>query len=134
MMWILHFDESHLMTLLPLGAVVAMVLFLPQTEAPSFRAEAYVIPFYFTISQRQKPVTDLTVANFKIIIDKKIYVPVGVEQDPNKPGHYTVSFKPPDDLRDGMVHNVELKMKKGRMKDSRNWPTTIRKLTAGSRP
>jgi hypothetical protein len=140
MMRIFHFDESQVMTLLPLGAVVTMVLFLPQAEAPSFRAEAYVIPFYFTVSQRhtlsqrQKPVTDLTVANFKIVVDKKVYVPVDVEQDPNNPGRYTVSFKPSDDLRDGLVHDVELKMKKGRMKTSTHFPTTIRKLSAGSRP
>jgi hypothetical protein len=123
------------MTLLSLGTiVVAMVVFAPQAEAPNFRAEAYVIPFYVTLSQRQKPVTDLTVANFKIVVDKKMYVPLDVEQDPDKPGHYTVSFKPSDDLRDGLVHNVELKMKKGRIKTSTNFPTTIRKLSAGSRP
>lgn len=122
------------MMLLPLGAAVAIVIFAPQAEAPSFRAEAYVIPFYFTLSQHQKPVTDLTVANFKIVVDKKIYVPVDVEQDPDKPGHYTVSFKPSDDLRDGRVHNVELKVKKGRIRTSTNFPTTISKLSTGSRP
>ena len=122
------------MMLLPLGLAAALVLCGPQAEAPAFRAEAYVIPFYVTLSQGKKPITDLTVANFKIVVDKKIYVPVDFEQDPDKPGHYVVSFKPSDDLRDGMVHNVEVKVKKGRLNFSTKFPTTIRKLTAGSRP
>jgi hypothetical protein len=120
------------MMLLPLG--VALVLCGPQAEAPAFRAEAYVIPFYVTLSHGKKPITDLTVANFKIVVDKKIYVPVDFEHDPDKPGHYVVSFKPSDDLRDGMVHNVEVKVKKGRLNFSTTFPTTIRKLAAGSRP
>jgi hypothetical protein len=122
------------MTLLPLGVAVALVLCGPQAEAPAFRAEAYVIPFYVNLSHGKKPITDLTVANFKIVVDKKIYVPVRLEQDPDKPGHYVVSFKPSDDLRDGMVHNVEVKVKRRRLNGSFNFPTTIRKSTEGSRP
>jgi hypothetical protein len=44
-----------------------------------------------------------------------------------------VSFKPSDDLRDGMVDNVEVKMAKGRLHSSAKFPTTIRKLIAGPR-
>jgi hypothetical protein len=119
--------------LLPFGVTVALVLFGPQAETPAFRAEAYIIPFYVTLSHGKKPITDLTVANFKIVVDKKIYVPVDFEQDSDKPGHYVVSFKPSDDLRDGMVDNVEVKMAKGRLHSSAKFPTTIRKLIAGPR-
>jgi hypothetical protein len=117
------------MMLLPLGLTVALALCGAQAEAPAFRAEVYVIPFYVTLSHGKKPITDLTVANFKIVVDKKIYVPVDFEQDPDKPGHYVVSFKPSDDLRDGMVHNIEVRVKKDRLNSSTKFPITIRKLT-----
>jgi hypothetical protein len=86
MMWIVRFDASHFRMLLPFGVTVALVLFGPQAETPAFRAEAYIIPFYVTLSHGKKPITDLTVANFKIVVDKKIYVPVDFEQDSDKPG------------------------------------------------
>lgn len=133
MMSIAFSNASPLMMLVPLGVTVALALCGPQAEAPAFRAEAYVIPFYLTLSHGKEPITDLTVVHFKVVVDKKIFVPVDVEQDPNRPGHYVVSFKPSDDLRDGMVHSIEVRVKKGRLKFSTKCPTTIRRLTAGSR-
>ncbi len=121
------------MTLLPLGVAVALVVCGPQAEAPTFRAETYIIPFDITLSHGKKPIADLTVANFTIVVDKKIYAPVRLEQDPDKPGHYVVSFKPSDDLRDGMVHNVVVKVKKRRLNASFNFGIPIRKTNAGSR-
>jgi hypothetical protein len=59
---------------------------------------------------------------------------IGYEQDPEKPGHHVVSFKPSDNLRDDLVHTVEVKMKKGRLHFSTKFPIPIRKLTLGSRP
>lgn len=115
------------MTLLPLDLVVALMLLTPQAEAPAFRAEAYTIPFYVTVAHGRKPIADLTVANFTIVVDKKIYVPVDFAEDPDKPGHYIVSFKPSDDLRDGMVHNIEVRVKKRRLNASFDIPTTIHK-------
>ncbi len=123
------------MTLVPLGMAVAMALFGPQGEPPAFRAEAYIVPFYISVFHGKKPVADLTLANFTIVVDKQIYVPVRFEQDPERPGHYVVSFQPSDEVRDGMVHNVVVKVKKRRsVNASFNFPTTIRKSTAGSRP
>ena len=42
------------MTLLPFGVVVASVLFAPPAQPPAFRTEAYIIPFYITLSHGKK--------------------------------------------------------------------------------
>lgn len=52
------------MVLVSLGVAVALVFCGPQTEAPAFRGEAFIIPFYVTVSHGKKPIADLTVAHF----------------------------------------------------------------------
>ena len=98
-----------------------------QSQPSIFRAEAYAIPFYISISHGKKPIVDLTIAHFTILLDKQTYVPVSVEQDPEKPGHYVVSFKPPDDVRDGEIHNVEVRVKKRRLNASFKFSIPIHK-------
>ena len=61
------------------------------------------------------------------------HVPVNVEQDPEKPGHYVVSFKPPDGVRDGKIHNVEVRVKKRRLNASFKFSIPIQKLPTVSR-
>lgn len=64
----------------------------------------------------------MTTADFTITLDKKEYVPVKLEPDPEKPGHYLLSFSPPDDVRDGKPRQVEVKFKK---RDFLKWTITF---------
>ena len=98
-----------------------------QSQPSVFRAEAYAIPFYVSLSHGKKPIADLTIAHFTIVLDKETYVPVDVQQDPEKPGHYVVSFKPPDGVRDGNIHNVEVRVKKRRLNASFKFSIPIQK-------
>jgi hypothetical protein len=104
-----------------------------QSQPSTFRAEAYAVPFYISISHGKKPIVDLTIAHFTIVLDKQTYVPANVEQDPEKPGHYVVSFKPPDGVRDGQIHNVEVRVKKRRLNASFKFSIPIQKLPIASR-
>jgi len=104
-----------------------------QSQPSIFHAEAYVVPFYVSISHGKKPIVDLTIAHFTIVLDKQTYVPVNVEQDPEKPGHYVVSFKPPDGVRDGKIHYVEVRVKKRRLNASFKFSIPIQRLPTESR-
>lgn len=64
----------------------------------------------------------MTTADFTITLDKKEYVPVKLEPDPEKPGHSLLSFSPPDDVRDGKPRQVEVKFKK---RDFLKWTITF---------
>lgn len=103
-----------------------------QSQPSIFRAEAYAVPFYISLSHGKKPIENLTIAHFKIILDKQTYVPLNVEEDPEKLGHYVVSFKPPDGARDGRIHNVEVRVKKRRLNASFKFSIPIQKLPTAS--
>jgi hypothetical protein len=104
-----------------------------QSQPSIFRAEASAVPFYLSISHGKKPITDLTIAHFTIVLDKQTYMPLNVEQDPEKPGHYVVSFKPPDGVRDGKIHKVEVRVKKRRLNASFKFSIPIQRRPTESR-
>jgi hypothetical protein len=58
---------------------------------------------------------------------------VEVEGDPEKPGHSVVSFKPPDEVRDGKIHHVEVRVKKRRLNASFKFSIPIQRLPTPSR-
>jgi hypothetical protein len=97
---------------LSLGLAIAMGLLPGQQSPPVFKAEAYAITNFVVMTTRGgQPTTGLTVADFSITLDKKIAVPLGVSEDPAKPAHYVLSFNPPDSLRDGKTHQIDVKIK-----------------------
>ena len=104
-----------------------------QSQPSVFRAEAYAVPFYISLFHGKKPIVDLTIAHFTIVLDRQTYVPVKVEQDPEKPGHYVVSFKPPDEVRDGKIHHVEVRVKKRRLNTSFKFSVPIQQLPTPGR-
>ena len=50
----------------------------------------------------------LTSNDFTVVIDKRITVPVLVVSDETRPGFYRITFSPPDALRDGKKHRVDV--------------------------
>jgi hypothetical protein len=95
-----------------LGIVIASGVFQIHQSPPVFKAEAYVITNRFLMLGRDdRPLVGLTAANFSIIVEKQISVPLAVAEDPNKPGHYLLSFNPPEALRDGKTHRIDVKIK-----------------------
>ena len=108
-----------------LGLILGVVAATATQAPPVFRAEVYVVPMRISIwadRQRKKPVTDVAAAEFTILLDKKAYVPVSVQPDARGPGYYLVSFSPPDHLRDGKTHKVEIKVRKWRIKQEITFP------------
>ena len=53
---------------------------------------------------------------FTIVVDRKTSVRAEVNEDEAKPGYYLVSFSPPEALRDGLTHLVEIKVRNWRFK------------------
>jgi hypothetical protein len=79
---------------------------------PVFRAEAYVITNQIVLLERgNKPITGLTVADTAIVVDGKIAPPFEITEHPDKPAHYLFSFNPPEHLRDGKAHRIDVKVK-----------------------
>lgn len=58
-----------------------------------------------------KPDTGLTIADFPIMLDGKARPLVEVLEEKDKPGHYLLNFAPPDEVRDGKDHRLEVKVK-----------------------
>ena len=56
-----------------------------QSQPSVFRAEAYAIPFYVSLSHGKKPIADLTIAHFTIVLDKQTYVPVRASPEKHGP-------------------------------------------------
>ena len=87
-------------------------------EPPRFRAAAHAVVIDIPVFEGRKwcrgskAVTNLTVADFTIALDKKPYDIVTVTQLLEKPGHYLVSFTVPDALREGKKHRIEIKIRK----------------------
>lgn len=103
---------------LTLGLAVAGTLLAgAQAQPPAFRAETYVVVLKVSAFKRSwfggsKPEAGLTVADFTIVLDEKVYVPVKLEPEPDRPGHYLLSFSPPDDARDGKPRQIQVRFRK----------------------
>ena len=82
-----------------------------QVAAPVFRAGVQVVPIYMAVLVDQQPLTGMTRDDFMVVLDKKPYPPMEVTADPEKPNHYAIYFKPPDESRDGGKHTIQLKLK-----------------------
>lgn len=87
---------------------------------PVFKAGVHVVPIYVALMNDRGPWTGLTLDDFMVVLDKKPYAPAEVAVDPEKPNHYAVYFKPPDDARDGKKHSLQLKVKRAK---SGSWAT-----------
>jgi hypothetical protein len=94
--------------LLILFAITGIVTSLfAQGEPPVFRADAYVIAIDYA-PLGGAPMVGLTSADFTVTIDKRIMVPVKVIDDATRPGVYRITFSPPESLRDGKKHRVDV--------------------------
>jgi len=81
--------------------------------APIFHAEAYVVTELINFVNRDGTVTrGLTSADVRATIDKRP-VALDVSEDPKKPGFYVLSINPPNELRDGKSHRIDLKVRNG---------------------
>ena len=116
---------------LALAAAVVIGGFQASQSPPVFRAEAYVIANYLVMHGKGgKPIPGLTAADFSILVDKKFPVPLSVSESPDRAGAYVLSFNPPDNLRDGKAHRVDVKFKSadGKWKTlPLNWRPTFEK-------
>jgi hypothetical protein len=61
----------------------------------------YVVPIQVSVFRTpifggRTPRTDLVVADFRILLDKREYAPVDVTPEPDRPGSYLLNFTPPD--------------------------------------
>jgi hypothetical protein len=82
-----------------------------QQPPPVFRAEAYVITNNLILLERNdKPIAGLTAADFAITVEKKP-VALKVAEHADKPAHYLLSFNPPEELRDGKFHRIDVKFR-----------------------
>jgi hypothetical protein len=100
-------------------AVTAGVLAGDQAQTPVFRADIYVVPVEFSVGRRlfgfvRMPYNDLRLEDVTVVLDKNAYLPVTLTQVPEKPGHYVLTFIPPDEYRDGERHLVEVRLRIGR--------------------
>jgi hypothetical protein len=106
--------------------LVSALLVGPQGDAqapqrPVFRAEAYVIVcpntfFFFDKFRSGHGIAmshGLTADHFQAFVNNEPLA-VDVSEDPKQPGSYILSVNPPEDLRDGKSHQINVKM--------RNWP------------
>jgi hypothetical protein len=96
---------ARLLTPLVLIAVVAPAA--AQEPPPVFRSDAYVVAIdYQPIAGA--PMLGLTSNDFTVVIDKRVTVPVRVVSDEARPGFYRITFSPPEALRDGKKHRVDV--------------------------
>ena len=115
------------------GLVTAHLSFLlvvaGQQAQPVFKAETYVVVYELSAFKRtwyggSKPNLDLKTADITIVVEKKLYIPSKLEPDVKRPGHYFLSFTPPEELRDGKPHNIETRIKGGAIKSTVPVPKT----------
>lgn len=121
------------------GVVLLVGSLASGQEKPVFRTEVYSVPLDFSVETRlpfgiRKPIKDLTMQEVTIVLDKTTYPPVQLSQDPKRPGHYVVSFTPPDGYRDGERHSVDVTVMRKRWRSPITMPMTIAfpKLVANS--
>ena len=113
------------------GVVVAQ-------EAPSvFRSDVYVVSMdiglrEFKTTWRGAPLLGVASDLFTVTLDKSIDVPVTVVPLTKKPGWYRVTFSPPDSLRDGKNHSVEITKKA--VPDKNHRQVTVRRQMRFEKP
>ena len=119
------------MPTLLLAAAMSVVTLHNSQSPPVFRSEAYVIANYVVmLGKGDKPISGLTTADFSVVVDKKFPVPLSVSESLERAGAYILSFNPPDALRDGKAHRVDVKFKApdGKWKTlPLNWKPTFEK-------
>jgi hypothetical protein len=91
-----------------------------QVAAPVFRAGVQVVPIYVALMFNRQPWTGLTLDDFMVVLDQKAHPPLEVTSDLEKPNHYAIYFKPPDESRDGKKHRLQLRVKRPK---SGKWTT-----------
>jgi hypothetical protein len=94
-----------LLTFLALICVVCGAL--AQEAPPVFRSDAYVVAIDYQ-PVKGAPMLGLTSDDFTVTLDKRIVVPVKVVDDATRPGFYRITFSPPESLRDGKKHRVDV--------------------------
>lgn len=81
-----------------------------QEPTATFESETNLVEwacgFYLGTSGTSTPITHMTEANFSVVLDKKVTVTASVLQP--TPGSYRLYFSPPDTLRDGKKHRVDV--------------------------
>jgi hypothetical protein len=109
-------------------AVAGGLVASPQAQPPVFRAEVYVVPLQIMVFEGRnwacgsKPDIRLSITDFTLTLDKKIYAPADVTQDPDRPGRYLLNVAMPEKYRDGRVHRIEVRIqRRGRA----TWPLRI---------
>ena len=120
------------MTASLLGVVLAASVHATAAQEPiaTYRSEVnvvtWMIGFYQGTPGGLKPVTHLTDGSFLVVLDKKVPVTVTVLQP--TPGSYHVYFSPPDNLRDGKKHRVDVTVLDVYPK-KKQWKMTSRRMT-----
>jgi hypothetical protein len=80
---------------------------LAQDAPLVFRSDAYVVGIDYQ-PLKGAPMVGLTSSDCTVTIGKHLTVPVKVVDDPARPGFYRITFSPPDSLRDGKKHRVDV--------------------------
>ena len=93
-----------------IGAVMVASVRSTAAQEPTatYRSEVNLVTWAIGLYQgpAKAPVTHLTDASFLVVLDKKVPVTVTVLQP--TPGSYHVHFSPPDNMRDGKKHRVDV--------------------------
>ena len=85
-------------------------------DAPVFRSDTNVVMFEFGATVKRglrgktEPMTDVTIADMKVVIDRKEYAPTTMTQV--SPGRYMLSLDIPEQYKNGKSHKVRFKIKK----------------------
>ena len=99
----------------PLAASIVVAVIVASVQAATtqettatYRSEVNVVTWAIGFFQgpAKAPVTHLTDVSFLVVLDKKVSVDVTVVQP--TPGNYRVHFSPPDTMRDGRKHRVDI--------------------------
>src|SRR5688572_19247525 len=97
----------------------------PEGPAPTFKAESHVVSFEFSSFRSvfgiRMPNKGIKASEIIFVLDDMTYPPEDLKQF--KPGHYVVSFIPPDAYRDGKAHDVLLGLKQ--LKKGQGWTRTF---------
>jgi hypothetical protein len=106
-------------------------------QAPVFKSGAYVIAIEIPVFHARrwncgsKPDTGLTIDDFTVSLDRKLYTPIEVIQDAKRPGRYLLSFTVSEAVRDGKEHRIDVSIRK---RGGLHWTTTIPKPSPDGGP